>query len=202
MPNKLRPLLLTIFLSVCFVGAFFAARAQAEVEVFGKGSVSKNYLASDTSTVSVSVTGGIAMNLLSFLRIEGRYTNISSLQNKLDINNVGTLSDVMNETNIYSLGVDVEFGGEKATIAPYVYLGVGYIETTRSYYFTPQGTQSALYLADPKQDGVSLNAGLGLRLRIVKALAIELEAYAYATNIKQASPLINWYGTAGVRIFI
>lgn len=198
MPTQLK----SLFLLVSCFAVFASTASRAEVEVFGKGSISKNFLAADSSTISVSMTGGLAISVFSFLRVEGRFTNISALQNKLDINNVGTLNDVMTETNIYSLGLDIDLAGEKSTFQPYVYIGAGYISTARSYYFTPLGSDTATLYSEPKQDGVSLNGGLGLRIRLAKALAIEIEAYAYATNVKNPSPLINWSGTAGLRIFI
>lgn len=181
------------------------ARPASAVDVFGKGSVSKNYLSADKNTVSVSLTGGMAFSLFSSVRVEARYTNISTLQNKLDIvttSVIGTLSDIKTETAIYSIGLDIDFLGEKSVFQPFIFLGMGYIETNRSYYFTDTASSVSDYYAEPKQTGISANCGLGFRLRLAKRLALELELFAYAVDIDKPNPLPNLYGTAGVRIFI
>jgi hypothetical protein len=178
------------------------AREVSAFELFGKGSVSKNYLSSSSSVMSVSMTGGFAFSIISAVRFEARYTNISSLQNQLDILNIGTLTNIDTETTIYSVGVDINFTGEKSVFQPYIYLGGGYTQTSRTYNFTPidgSGTQPS---SDPNQSGISANVGAGLRLRLASALALEVEVFAYGIDPNFNMALINWYGTAGIRIFI
>jgi hypothetical protein len=114
---------------------------------------------------------------------------------------VVTLNYMLSETDMITAGVDIDFFGEKSFFQPYIYLGAGYVITQRSYYFTPVGGTST-YGADPKQEGISGNVGLGLRLRIARRLAIELEMFAYGLDITEPNPLINWFGSAGLRIFI
>jgi len=175
------------------------------IEVFGKGSVSKSYISVDKSTVSVSITGGLAFSLISNVRIEGRYTNISSLQNKLDVVSssvIGTLSDIKTQTAIYSVGMDISFFGEKSAFQPFIYLGAGYIETERSYYFSLADGSASTFFTEPKQTGISANAGAGFRVRLARALAIEVEMFAYGIDIHKPNPLVNLYGTAGLRIFL
>lgn len=191
------------------LGALLVSSSVAQasgVELFGKGSVSKNYLSVDKSTISISVTGGLAIALFSSVRIEARYSNISSLQNKLDITEgntvLGTLSSIKTETLIYSLGLDITLAGEKSWIQPYIFVGAGYIETDRSYYYTPADNSSTTLNADPKQTGISVNGGAGFRLRVARTMALEVEVFGYGIDIHTSNPLINLYGTAGLRIYI
>jgi len=187
---------------VLFAGLTSSASA---LELFGKGSISKNYLAADKNTISVSLTGGFGFSLLPFMRVEARYTNISTLQNKMDIvttNVVGILSDIKTQTAIYSVGLDFQFLNEKSAFQPFIYIGAGYIETERSYYFTESNSSFSDYYSEPKQLGISANAGVGFRLRLAKSLAFEVEAFAYAIDIQKPNPIPNLYGTAGLRIFI
>jgi hypothetical protein len=189
-------------LSQILLLAFVISTPSFGWEIFGKGSVSKNNLATDSSVISVSMTGGLAINLLPWVRLEGRYSNISSLQNKLNVTNAGLLTDIKTETTIFSAGLDVEFLSEKSAFQPFVYLGAGYITTTRSYYFTPAGGSSSVYYQEPNETGISGNGGLGMRLRIAKHIAIELEVFAYGIDIYKPNPLINYQGTAGLRIYL
>lgn len=186
-----------------FIAGGLSACANA-IDLFGKGSVSKSYLAADSSTISVSLTGGIAFQLLPFIRVEGRYSNIATLQNKLSLETAsvsGTLSDIHTQTTIYSGGLDIDFLSDKYIIQPFIYLGVGYIESERSYYFTLQGSNTSQYFSDPKQTGITGNAGAGFRIHFAKRFALELEAFGYATDLKSPN-LVNIYGTAGVRLSI
>ena len=197
-PKFLRHLL---FFSLLACAPSFGA-----IELFGKGSVSKNYVSAEKNTLSISVSGGLAIALFSGLRIEGRYSNISSLQNKLDIVEgstvVGTLEQIKTETVIYSLGLDIDFLGEKSWFQPYVYVGAGYIQTTRSYYFTPADLSSTTLFSDPTYKGISLNGGAGFRIRVARTLAFEIEVFGYAVDIQSPDRLINLYGTAGLRFYI
>jgi hypothetical protein len=175
------------------------------MELFARGSVSKNFLTSSSYIVSVSGAAGIALTLIPRIRLEGRYTNASSLQNQLSITSgsiTGTLNDIMTQTAIYSVGVDFDLLGQKSSFQPFIYLGAGYVETSRSYYFLESGSSTSVYLKDPTRTGLSANVGLGFRLRIVDAFALEAEAFAYAVDINRPNPLINVFGSVGIRIFI
>ncbi len=197
MPKKLH-LAFVLCLVLC-------AHAQAGIELFGKGSVSKNYIDVDNSTLEVDVAGGIAFTLFTGIRLEARYSNISAVQNKLDVVSstlVGTLSNINTQTVIYSLGLDIDFLGDKSAFQPYVYVGAGYMETTRSYYYTAAGATTSTYFSEPNQAGISANAGAGFRIRLAKSLALEFEVFAYGLNVDQPGPLINYFGSAGLRVFI
>lgn len=110
-------------------------------DIFARGSISRNSIDTDKWKVSVSAIGGLAFKVSEQIRIEARYTNISSLQNKLDITSggtVGTLTDILTETEIYSLGVDLELTGKNSRFKPFIYLGAGYVITKQTYDFTPR----------------------------------------------------------------
>lgn len=175
------------------------------VEVFAKGSASKSYITADKHTVSVSATGGLAVTLIPRVRIEGRCTNISSLQNRLEVVStsvLGTLSDIKTETMIYSVGLDIDILGSKSAFQPFIFVGAGYIETERSYYFTLEGDTDSSYHQEPREVGVSGNLGLGFRLQLARAFAFEVELFGYGIDIDKPRPLINLYGTVGVRLYI
>jgi hypothetical protein len=174
-----------------------------DIEVFGKGSVSKTYYSSDNWNLSVSLAGGLAIQLFSQLRLEARYTNISSLQNQFAVGNptVGNINDMKTETEIYSLGVDIDILNEKASVKPFIYLGAGYLVTQRSMYFTPTaGTPT--YIEDQADSGFSANLGLGFRIRLSRSAMFEIEAFAYSTDVEKPTRLINWIGTVGLRFVL
>lgn len=188
---------------VVLFGIGLTSRAHA-IDLFGKGSVSKSYLSSDSSTVSVSLTGGFAVALFPFVRVEARYSNIATLQNKISVETSsfsGLLTDINTQTSIYSVGLDFDFLSEKYIIQPFIFIGMGYIETERSYYFTLSGSNVSQYFADPKTTGITANGGAGLRIRFAKSFALELEVFGYAVDLKKPN-LANVYGTAGVRLSI
>lgn len=192
----IRALLLVILLST--------SASASELEVFAKGSVSKSYFSSDSWTLSVSIASGLAIQLIPRVRLEGRYTNISSLQNQLDVGTasaVGTINDMKTETSIYSLGLDIDVLNDKAAIQPFIYIGGGYLVTNRSYYFTPTASVPTFYAGTP-ESGISGNLGLGFRVRLSKSAAFEIEAFAYSTDIDKPSRLINWIGTLGLRLML
>jgi len=198
MPRHLNRLLLLVCLAVC-------VNAHAGLEFFGKGSVSKNFIDVDNSTVEVDVSGGAAISLFTGFRLEARYTNVSALQNKLDVISgslVGTLSNITTQTEIYSIGIDIDFLGEKSSFQPYIYVGAGYIQSSRSYYYTQAGATTATYFAEPAQNGISANGGAGFRIHLAKSLALEFELFAYGLDVDKPGPLINYFGSAGLRIFI
>ncbi len=180
-----------------------SASAWGGIEVFSKGSLSKNYFDQNTWTVNLSITAGIGFKLIPGLRIEGRYTNVSGLQNRMVLQNGGgTLTDIKTETHIYSMGLDIDFLGEASAIQPFCFLGAGYIGISRSYYYQLQGASSANFYQEAPRSEISGNVGLGVRLRIAKSLALEIEAYGYIIDIDKPDRLINYFGTAGVRVFM
>lgn len=184
-----------------------ALESLSAVEFFVRGSASKNNLSPSIYTLTVSGSAGFALGLLPGIRLEARYTNNTSLQNQLEINNssaTGYLNDIFTQTSMYSLGLDINFLSERSVFQPYIYLGGGYVETARSYYYvngtSDMGTE--LYYEDPIQQGASLNVGLGFRLRIIEAVAFEAEAFAYFVDPQKPIPIINLMGQLGIRVFI
>lgn len=180
------------------------ARGEA-VEVFAKGSLSRNYISRDSWTISVSATTGLGIQLFPGVKVEGRYSNISSLQNTLLVplssTSSVTLTDFKTQTVIYSVGLDISPFGESYPFQPFIFVGAGYIETERSYYLSQAGT-AAEYQKEPKQSGVTGNLGLGFRVRLARSLAFEAEAFAYGMNINKPSPLVDLYSTVGIRLFL
>lgn len=175
------------------------------VEIFAKGSVSKNNISEDRYTTSVTATTGMAFTLLPRIRLEARYTNVSSLQNKLEVTTttvIGTLNDIKTQTAIYSLGLDIDILGKKSAFQPFIFVGAGYIQTERSYYFTLAGDTDATFQEEPRQTGISGNLGLGFRLALASAFAFEVEVFAYGVDIDKPKPLVNLYGTVGFRLFL
>lgn len=192
----MRPLLLA-----CALVCTLSKPALATFEVFAKGSVSKNHVDSNNYILSLSAMTGIAVTIIPRVRIEGRFTNTSSMQNYLPIRDVATLTDVMTETSIYSVGVDFDVLGNQSSFQPFVYVGVGYVESKRSYYVTLTGSTDAFYAQDPVQTGISGNLGAGFRVSVARAIAFEVEAFAYAVNIHKPDPLVNLFGSVGIRLF-
>lgn len=174
------------------------------VSVFGKGSLSKNYISSDEYTVNVRLSTGLAVEIFSGFRIEARYTNTINEQNKYDIRDgngfIGTVNNQKKDTKIYSLGIDIEFLSRKSAFQPFLFLGAGYIELKQTGVFTG-GDGSVTALADQVRTGVTGNVGLGIRMRVAKALSLEIEAFAYSSELDQASPLVNLYGNVGIRVY-
>ena len=145
------------------------------------------------------------MALLPFVRLEARYSDTTALQNKMDVVNgsvLGTLTDINTQTRIVSVGLDIDLLGERSPFQPYIYAGVGYLETERSYSFTLSGSSTTNFHREPVKTGLSVNGGVGIRLRLAKQIALETEVFGYVTDIYDPRPLINLYGTAGVRIGI
>lgn len=185
--------------------AFWACGAQGAIEVFAKGSVSKNNISRDTYTTSVSASAGFALTIIPRIRFEARFTNVTSLQNKLEVVStsiVGTLNDIKTQTVIYSLGLDIDILGKKSAFQPFIFIGAGYLQSERSYYFTLAGASNSNYQQEPKQRGVSGNLGVGFRLQIANAFAFEVEVFGYAVDIDKPNPLVNLYGTVGFRLFM
>jgi hypothetical protein len=183
----------------------FATPAKAAIEIFAKGSVSKNNISQDTNTISVSATTGFALTIIPRVRLEARFTNVSSLQNKLEIRGaaaVGTINDLKTQTTIYSLGLDIDILGKKSAFQPFIFVGAGYLRTERSYYFTLAGAADSTYQEEPRQTGISGNLGAGFRIQLASSFAFEVEVFGYATDIDKPNYLVNLYGTVGFRLFM
>ncbi len=186
--------------------AFLALPVSAgAVEVFAKGSASRTMVSQDQWTISIKATGGFAFYLADGIRLEARYTNISSLQNKLEVADAGvsgTVSDILTETAIYSGGVNIDLFSRRARFRPYLYLGAGYAIAKRSYDFQLSTSPSKTYFEEPEQRGLSGNVGLGVDWEVAKSFAVELEVLSYITNFEDDKPLINLYGSLGVRLLL
>lgn len=203
MPHRFFSQIVTLCISG---GALFFSNVSSahSLEVFAKASASKNYSDRDSFTVSVTGATGLAVLLIPQVRVEGRYTLVSSLQNHINVATPtfqGTLNDIKTQTNIYSVGLDIDILSDKHTIQPFIFLGAGYIETLRSYYIAEDGNPTSTY-AQSKDTGISTNVGAGFRIRIAKSVAFEVEAYGYGINIQKPNPLINLYANAGIRIYM
>jgi opacity protein-like surface antigen len=114
-----------------------------------------------------------------------------------------TLTDFKTETSIYSVGLDFDFLGEASDFQPFLFIGGGYLVTSRSFYYQPNSTTDAVLLHDDDQKKVAGNVGLGFRFRVARSVAFEIEAYSYITDIdKPEDRLIDYVGTVGIRIFM
>jgi len=186
--------------------ALWQSQAHAIVwEFFGKGSASKNNISQNSYVLNITGAGGVAISLFPRVRVEGRYTSASSLQNLLEVSSgsvLGTLYDIKTTTSVYSAGLDITLLNEKSIFQPFIYIGMGYIETERSYFFVLAGAPTSNYLVEPKVTGISGNLGGGFRLRVARTLSIEVEAFAYAMNPHKPNPLINLNGTLGLRLYL
>lgn len=195
-----------LILCVIFAGGFvYSASGGYAFEVFAKAAASKNYINADSYTESVSGAAGIGILLIPQVRIEGRYTLISSQQNYLEIGDpvvVATVSNIKTQTNIFSVGLDIDLLGEKSAITPFIFLGVGYLETLQTYYFTSTSSSDSVFVAKPKKTGFSANVGAGIKIRISKSVVFEIEAYGYGMDVQRPNPLVNLSGNAGIRLFI
>lgn len=196
----------TIMTLCILLASIISVRSEAHfLEVFAKASASKNFIDRDSYSISVSGATGLAILLIPQIRVEGRYTVVSSLQNQLHVGSpsvIATLNDIKTETNIYSVGLDIDLLSDKYAIQPFVFLGAGYVESLRSYFVTPAGNSSATLINEPKTMGISANIGAGIRIRIAKSVAFEAEAYGYGIDPQKPDPLINLYGNVGIRIFM
>lgn len=201
MPRKLttKICLTAFFLSI---GASLPCQAM-NFEVFGKGSVSKSNLTGGDYVVSMSGAGGLALILVPQIRLEGRFTLISQSQNHMDIGwptPVLTLADIRTRTYIYSVNVDIDILSDKHAFQPFVLVGAGYLQSTRTYTVSNYGIDNAVDAEDPKKTSVTGIAGAGFRLRLMRSLAFEIEAMAYVLDPDKPAPVIDWLGTAGIRV--
>lgn len=195
-----RAILLTLFVALPSI-------ARADVfEVFAKGSASQNYITSDENEVSATASTGLAIVLIPQIRIEGRVSYITTLQNKLVAASdpmILTLSSIKTTTLIYSVGLDLNILDDKNAFQPFIYVGVGYIDTLRSYYVQSNlNPANVVYVQEPEKMGVSGNVGAGFRIHIANSVALEIEAFAFGIDLKNPNPLINWESTVGIRLFI
>lgn len=188
--------------------SFFSSNLFASgISLFGLGSISKSYLDRDEYTISLRASGGVAIKIFNGFRLELRYTNITTQQNKLDVITatqglVGTISNLTKKTNIYSGGLDIEFLGQKSPVQPFLFVGAGYIEVDQTGSFTAAGSGTSESLPSDRNTGITGNVGAGIRISILQSLALELEAFGYSSNLGENNPLINIYGNVGIRIYL
>ncbi len=205
MRKKKMPRLLGAFLVLATLFTPWHAADAAMLEMFAKGSASKNYLDANHYTLTLSGTAGFGVTLFPMVRLEARYTASGSLQNRLDIVSASVnaiLTDIKTETTMYSLGLDIDILGDKYMVQPFVFVGGGYVVSTRSYYVQLDASSPATFITEPTNNSISGNLGAGFRIRIAKSVAFEIEAFAYGMDFKNPNPLVNLYGTVGVRIFM
>ena len=175
------------------------------LELFAKGSVSKNNTSDSEYQTTVSGSAGIAFTVIPRVRLEARYTNNTSVQNQLVVPVSGgsvTLNNIMTETSILSAGIDVDLLGDKYWVQPFIYVGAGYVTTSRSYYYFIDPTAQPNFVQEPKRNDLSGSLGAGIRVHIARAVALEFEVFAYGIDFQNPNPLTNAYGTAGLRIFL
>ena len=186
----------------CCLISILLSHAGFAVDLFGKATLTKNNL-TDGSITSLSGTVGTAIEIFKNVKLEARYGMISSLQDKLELGApvvIATVESMKTETSMIVLGLDIDIGSDKNSVQPFVYLGMGYLETKRSYYLTA-GSETT-YRTDPIRTGITGNLGLGFRIRLAKSIALEVEALAYASDVTKSVPIIDWSGNCGLRIFL
>lgn len=184
-----------------FVTSPLVRYAQA-VEVFAKGSYSKNYLDEIRWEERISGSTGIGFSIFKGFRIEGRYTYIHNLENQMLVTYKGTeytLVNLKTQTVIYSVGVDIDLAGSRSPFQPFLFCGVGVLETASSYTVSKPSVED---FTERKRQRLSGNFGLGFRWALGKSMALELEAIGYVTDLDQSKPIINTHATAGIRLFI
>lgn len=173
------------------------------IEVFAKGSYSKNYFDEARWEERISGSTGIGFSLFKGLRIEGRYTYIHNLENHMEVNieSIGltTLANLKTQTVIYSVGVDIDLAGSRSSLQPFIFFGVGVLENVSSYTVVSPISQD---ITERKRQRLSGNFGLGFRWAIGKTMALELEGMGYATDVDKPKPIINSHVTVGIRLFI
>ncbi len=181
-----------LFLALC---SFITSRTASAyfAEVFAKASASKSYNSREAFNIDISGSTGLAILLIPQLRIEGRYTIRRHHENQIPALGV---TDLISQSNIYSVSLDWDIVSDKNAVQPFILVGAGYLESSRTYWVDDVKIQ------DDKLKGIAVNAGAGFRIRIARALAIEIEAFAYARDPHKPNPLIDIYGNAGVRIFL
>ena len=194
----------------CLIIAFFLGLGSFSgvahgMEFFAKGAYSKTYNSSDSFTTRITATAGTAIKIFPRLRVDVRYTNISSLQNRLNIvttTAVGTISDLKTVTEIASVGIDINILGDKSRFQPFILVGAGYIVDERSYFFNLSGETDAVFIQEPKSTEVTGNVGAGFKIILTSSMAFEVEVFAYGLDIDKPNPRVNIYGNVGIRFFL
>ncbi len=170
------------------------------VELFAKGSYSKNTLSADVFLQNATVTTGLALGLGSVIRLEARFALIESYQNRLDVTSSSgeqfIVTSIHTQTKNYTLGVDIDFLSDKSPFRPFVFIGAGYVESERTY------SVSGEFRRDGKVIGMSANGGLGFKIMVARSIAFETEGLAVATNVTKPNPLIDYYLTLGIRVYL
>lgn len=199
-PRKSLLTSLCVFLSLFLAELSFAKGGPSiGFEIFGKGSYSKNNISADIISQSVTGTTGLAIGLGSAIRLEARMSLIEGYQNRIELTNSEGEPDIATSIHTqalnYTLGVDIDFFGDKSAFRPFIFLGAGYVENKRTYSFHAKDYED-------KKFGVSGNGGLGFRVMISHFIAFETEGLAVATGIDKPGPLIDYYLTFGIRFFL
>lgn len=179
----------------------FSQASWASIEIFAKGSVSKRTLPKGNWETGSTASVGVSFPLFSTFKIEGRYSNIRSETNQIELEDV-TLNEYKTQTSLFSLGIDVDILSEKSPFQPFIFVGTGYIISERNYYASRVGGSQKVYTAEPKSTGIVGNLGVGFRLRIARSIAFEIEGFAYAREISKPNPPIDLYGQVGIRVFL
>src|SRR3989338_2472042 len=131
-----------IVFSIFLLSAAFLPKTHASVfELFAKGSYSKSYVTESEYTVRLEAATGLAVNIASQIRIEGRYINRGATQNKIEFTDessgvVYKLSDIKTQSTIYSLGLSIDFFDSKSAFQPFLFLGAGYLIAQQTYSLT------------------------------------------------------------------
>ncbi len=195
----------SIFLMLCGVFCLitakpvFAKGSSIGFEIFAKGSYSKNNISADIISQSVTGTTGLAIGLGSSVRLEARMSLIEGYQNRMELTNVNGepwyATSIHTQSLNYTLGVDIDFLSDKSAFRPFIFIGAGYVENKRTYSFDAHDYEE-------KRFGVSGNGGLGFRVMLAKSIAFETEGLAVATGIDKPGPLIDYYLTFGIRLFL
>lgn len=182
----------------------FCSQASA-VELFVKGTASKSFLSSDEFVASASGAAGLAINLLPRVRLEGRYTFVTSQRNKMDLTIDSTnltLSNITTQTNVYSLALEVDVLSDRSAFQPYVALGAGYLSKDRSYSIAQTGSSTSQSVTEPRWLGISANAGLGFKIRLARQVALEFEVFGYGIDVYKPNAQVDWDAKTGLRLIL
>ena len=183
------------------ITACFSLSASA-FELFGKGAYSKYFYDESTFEESISGNTGIAFSLFSGVRLEGRYTYIQKLENRIDVNINGVAATLSNRTTkmvIYSVNLDIELAGSRSAFKPFISLGVGALENRSSFRVIDPIVQD---FPEIRRQRLAGDLGFGFRWQLGRYMFLEFEGMAYATDIDQPKPIINSHLTAGLRILV
>lgn len=185
----------------CFFGTEIAVAKGSSIgfEIFAKGSYSKNNISADIFSQNVTGTTGLAIGLGSVIRLEARMSLLEGYQNRMELTNIENepvyATSIHTQSLNYTLGVDIDFLSEKSAFRPFIFIGAGYVENKRTYSVYGHNYEE-------KRFGVSGNGGLGFRVMLARFIAFETEGLAVATGIDKPGPLIDYYLTFGIRLFM